>query len=197
MSENQPTEITLLLGAAVQGDEQSRDKLWSAVYQELRGMAGGMMAREQAGHTLQPTALVHEAYIRLLGGQKLARANRPYFFRAAAQAMRRILIEHARKLSFKKERDAGTLSFLQGLTGGSFESSADGLNALERALDDLAKDDTRVHDVVMLRFFAGLTVEETADALEVSPRTVKRNWTWGRAWLYRRIAEGVTASDPV
>ena len=183
--------VTLFLKAIGRGDTEARQELWSAVYGELHEIAAALMAREQVGHTLQPTALVHEAYARLVGGAPLRRESRGYFFRAAAQAMRRILIEHARR---RKRPHLGVADDLERLVAPTEKPAAEALEALDEALDALAEHDRCVGDVVMLRFFAGLTVEQTADLLSISPRTVKRCWTYGRTWLYRRLA-GRDASE--
>jgi RNA polymerase sigma factor (TIGR02999 family) len=141
------------------------------------------MRHERADHTLQTTALVHEAYLRMLGGQNPPWNDRAHFFRAAAEAMRRILIEHARKhRRIKRGGDRARVS-LSGLNLGVPEDS-DTILALDDALRRLDKQDPRVADVVRLRFFAGLSVGETAKALEVSERTVKREWSFARAWLF-------------
>jgi len=191
MAERSEEAVTAYLEAIGRGDEQAKARLWSMVYEELRGIAGAMMRRESAGHTLQPTALVNEAYLRLLGGAELGQQNRAYFFSAAAQAMRRILIEHGRRSRQAKGRggEGDVLGQLtDGLTRHGGAASPEDLRALDESLDALAEHDRRVFDVLMLRFFGGLTIEQTADALEISPRTVKRCWTYGRAWLYRRLA---------
>jgi len=141
------------------------------------------MRQERADHTLQTTALVHETYLRMLGGQNPPWNDRAHFFRAAAEAMRRILIEHARKhRRIKRGGDRSRVS-LSGLNLDVPEDS-DTILALDDALGRLDKQDPRVADVVRLRFFAGLSVEETAKALEVSERTVKREWSFARAWLF-------------
>lgn len=188
-------KITRLLTSVGNGDEQAREALWSAVYEELHEMAAGLMARERAGHTLQPTALVHEAYARLLGGQKLGQQDRAYFFAAAAQAMRRILIEHARRHTAKRERASPVAAsarapkgdVLESLTVPSAGLSADSLLALNDALDALVEHNRQVFDVIMFRFFAGMTIEAAAESLGISPRTARRYWTYGRTWLYRRV----------
>jgi RNA polymerase sigma factor (TIGR02999 family) len=181
--------ITTLLVSAGSGDRSARDALWAAVYDELHASAARLMAREPAGHTLQPTALVHEAYARLDGATDLKRKSRTYFFRAAAEAMRRILVEHARRRPSSANgprRIDLDVEHLEGLLG---PESVDRLPALDCALDALHEHDPRTYEVVMLRFFAGLTIDTTAESLEISPRTVKRCWAYGRAWLYRRVEE--------
>ncbi len=172
--------ITAHLASLERGDTSARDALWESVYEELRRMAGSMMQREQSNHTLQPTALVHEAYARLLGGAAVRQQSRAYFFGAAAQAMRRILIEHARRNSYGKGTGGETLGPLKNLAVGDGPMTPENVESLDRALDELKTHNPDVHDVVMLRFFAGLGVEETADALGISPRSVKRYWAYGR-----------------
>ena len=190
MSGSNNDSVTSLLAATAEGDGSARSQLWSAVYEELRGLAAALMARERADHTLQPTALVNEAYVRLLGGERVGKMNRPYFFRAAAEAMRRILIEHARRgSSRKKARDVSAQSLIENLTLPAIDPSAEQVELLNAALDELATHDRGVYDVIMLRFFGGLGIDATAEALSSSPRTVKRYWTYGRTWLYRRIAD--------
>lgn len=189
MSGSTNGSVTSLLAATAEGDGAARSELWSAVYDELRGLAAALMARERADHTLQPTALVNEAYVRLLGGERVEKMNRPYFFRAAAEAMRRILIEHARRgSSRKKARDVSAQSLIENLTLPALDPSTEQVELLNAALDALAAHDRGVYDVIMLRFFGGLGIDATAEALSRSPRTVKRYWTYGRTWLYRRIA---------
>ena len=190
MSGSSEGSVTTLLAATAEGDDRARSELWAAVYEELRGLAAALMARERADHTLQPTALVNEVYLRLLGGDGLREMSRPYFFRAAAEAMRRILIEHARKGSSRnKARGPAIQTFIEQLTLPAMDPSAERIELLNEALDGLAAHDRGVYDVVMLRFFGGLSIDATAEALSVSPRTVKRHWTYGRTWLYRRITQ--------
>ncbi len=182
----EPSDVTRLLAAVGSGETGAIDALFRVVYQEMRGMARALMARERPGATLQPTALVHEAYLRLAGSGDVAWENRRHFFGAAAEAMRRILIERARGRSRLKRgagRAAGTLD----------DVAADGppledLLALDEALRRLEGKDASMAEVVKLRWFAGLTVEETAAAVAVSPRSVDRLWTAARAWLHREIS---------
>jgi RNA polymerase sigma factor (TIGR02999 family) len=169
-------------------DDQALARLLPLVYDELRALADLHLRNERAGHTLQPTALVHEAYLRLLGPQRPSWADRGHFFRAAAQAMRRILIEHARKRGRIKRGGSRARLPASVLDFVAAENPADFV-ALEEALRRLEEQDPRLGRVVNLRFFAGLSVEETALALGVSERTVKRGWTVARAWLYRALKE--------
>jgi RNA polymerase sigma factor (TIGR02999 family) len=183
--------MTLLLDAASRGEPGATDRLFPVVYDELRRMAGGLMSRERADHTLQPTALVHEAYMRLLGGAaEPTWQNRAHFFGAAALAMRRILIDRARHVKATRVPTQGSADgFSIAAPPDTFQGqqTADQLLALEDALVELAAKDKRQHDVVMLRYFAGLTIEQTASALDLSASTVKNEWTYARAWLLRKI----------
>ena len=169
-------------------DEQALARLLPLVYGELRALADLHLRSERPGHTLQPTALVHEAYLRLLKDQRPSWADRGHFFRAAAQAMRRILIEHARKRGRIKRGGSRARLPASVLDFVAAEDPADFL-ALEEAVRRLEQQDPRMGRVVSLRFFAGLSVEETARVLGVSQRTVKREWTVARAWLYRALKE--------
>ena len=178
------SEITRILADLRGADRrEALERLLPVVYGELRGLASAQMRRERSDHTLQTTALVHEAYLRMLGAQNPPWNDRAHFLRAAAEAMRRILIEHARKhRRIKRGGDRVRVS-LSDLKLGVAENP-DTVLALDDALGRLDKQDPRAADVVRLRFFAGLSVEETAKALEVSERTVKREWSFARAWLF-------------
>lgn len=182
------SEITILLEQVNQGDEQAFDQLIRALYAELRRLSAGLMRREAPGHILQPTALINEALIRLLQGE--ARwENRAHFFGAAAQAMRRILVDHARTRSaLKRGGEARRVTF-DDLAVAAEDRGADVL-ALDEALRSLEREDARLARVVELRYFAGCSIEETAQLLEVSPATVKRDWVYARAWLFARMGEG-------
>lgn len=177
-------EITRLLNAIRAGESGADAELLGKLYAELRQIARAKMAREQAGHTLQATALVHEAWLRL-GDQSFE--NRAHFFGAAAEAMRRILIERARrKLTAKRGANA------EHVDAGEIDIAAptekdDELLAVHEALDALAAHDGRKAELVKLRYFAGLTIEEAAEMLGISAPTAKRDWTYARAWLYRQI----------
>ncbi|MFI4860745.1 MAG: ECF-type sigma factor [Phycisphaerales bacterium JB063] len=162
--------------------------LFGVVYDQLRGLAQNRMRHERVGQTLQPTALVHEVYLRLMKDPDVAWANPRHFFAAAAESMRRILIEKAReKGALKRGGDRGRVS-MDDLDLAA-DVPSDKVFALDEALNELKKQDPRMAEVVMLRYFAGLSVEETAAAMEVSPRTVKREWSVARAWLIQRIGE--------
>lgn len=173
--------ITRLLGALSDGRDSARADLWNAVYDDLRRIAASMMARESPGHTLQPTALVNECYARLEGGERLAVPCRSYFFASATRSMRRILIERGRR---KRLPRAGTTE-----PGMQDADTAGGVESLKHALVALAQHDRRTHDVVVMRSLADRSVDETAEALGISPRTVKRCWNYGRAWLFDRLGQ--------
>lgn len=180
------TDLTQWLVGYGKGDNAALDLLLPHVYRELKKLAAVQLRKENAGHTLQPTALVHEAYLRLIDQREVKWQNRAHFFGVAAQLMRRILIDHARRKRARK-RDAGgvRVSFDERLASGD-EGSPDIL-ALDEALHRLHELDPRQAKVVELRYFGGLSVEETAAALGTSPATVKRDWTVARAWLHREL----------
>jgi RNA polymerase sigma factor (TIGR02999 family) len=179
-------DVTQLLTAIERGDPNAPGQLWPLVYDELRRLAGAQMARERADHTLDATALVHEAYLRLAGGAEVTFANRRHFFAAAAQAMRRILVEHARGKG-RQKRGGGRREHLdlEALVGGG---PTEDLLALHDALEQLAGHDPLKARLVELRFFAGLTLEEAAEALDISLSTADRAWRYARAWLYTAMA---------
>jgi RNA polymerase sigma factor (TIGR02999 family) len=179
-------DVTQLLQAWSVGEPDALAKLTPLVYQELRRLAQRYMAQERPGQTLQATALVHEAYLRLVGVKKLNWQNRAQFFGVSAQFMRRILVDRARsRRSLKRGRDAQPVSFDEALVL-SPEPGQD-LVALDDALKTLATMDPRRSRVVELRFFGGLTVEETAEVLHVSPETVMHDWKLAKAWLLREL----------
>ncbi len=169
------------------GDRQSLDSLLPIVYQELRRLAAAYLRRERPGQTLQPTALVHEAYLRLMKDRPDRWQNRAHFCAIAAHSMRQILIEKARARGAAKRGGARPRVTLDEALIGADERSID-LVALDEALDRLAAIDAEQARLVELRFFGGLTVEETAETLGISPATVKRHWTVARAWLARELA---------
>lgn len=190
MPEEASQDITRVLDAIDRGDSTAPEQLLPLVYDELRKLAQARMAREPAGLTLQPTALVHEAYMRLLNESGASWKNRAHFFSAAAEAMRRILIERARHRG--RLRHGGgrqRLSIDQIDVASEDQESGVDLLSLDGALTRLAGHDKRVAEVVNLRFFAGLTVEQVSELLEVSPRTVKRDWEFARAWLFAAMSE--------
>jgi RNA polymerase sigma-70 factor (ECF subfamily) len=184
-------DVTRLLDAAGTGDRAALERLYLQVYDELRRLAEARLRRERPGHTLQPTALVNEAYMRL-SPDASGWENRRHFFGAAAQAMRRILVDHARQ-KLADKRHGGARVTLADLDVQAPEENLD-VVAVSDALDVLAKEDPRLSEVVSLRFFAGMSVEETARALDVSPITIKRDWAFARAWLCERI--GVSGNSP-
>lgn len=163
-------------------------RLVPLVYEELRVLARAQLRHEREDHSLQVTALVHEAYLRLLGGSHPPWNDRRHFFRAAAEAMRRILIEHARKRSRIKRGGGSVRVELSGVHL-ALEQDPDQLLALDEAIRRLEEQDPKAADVVRLRFFAGLSVEETARATGLSERTVKREWAFARAWLYAALRD--------
>jgi RNA polymerase sigma factor (TIGR02999 family) len=170
----------------VTDDRQSLDSLLPAVYQELRRLAAGYIRQEKPGQTLQPTALVHEAYLRLMKDRPDRWQNRAHFCAIAAHSMRQILIERARARNAQKRwGEKARITLDEGLLQGG-DRSVD-LLALDRAIERLAEFDPEQARIVELRFFGGLTVEETAEALGISPATVKRHWTIARAWLAREL----------
>ena len=182
MSEHQ---VTRLLAAARGGERPALQELYALVYVELRGLAEARLRKERRGHTLQPTALVNEVYLRLDPG-KDSWENRRHFFGAASQAMRRILVDHARRRLADK-RGAGLKRVtLADLDIASPEADID-LVALDTALESLEREEPRLAGVVTMRVFAGMSIEQTADALELSPATVKRDWVFARAWLTERM----------
>ena len=181
---NEP-DLTALLRDASEGDQTALDRLMPLVYGELRKIAASYLRQERKDHTLQPTALVHEAYLRLTHQKDVAWQNRAHFFGIAAQMMRRILVDHARKRQAAK-RDASAWKVATAEVDGGAESAPE-LLALDRALEELEKIDPQQAKIVELRFFGGLTVEETAEVAGISPRTVKREWRTAKAWLRREI----------
>ncbi|HEY7545248.1 MAG TPA: sigma-70 family RNA polymerase sigma factor [Blastocatellia bacterium] len=180
-------QITQKLIAWGRGDRAALDELIPAVYQELRRMADRYLRRERADHSLQPTALVHEAYLRLIDQRRVEWQNRAHFFGVAAQMMRRILVDHA-KAAHRDKRGGGARKIpLDEIMNLTEEGSAD-LVALDEALKKLEEIDPRKSRVVELRYFGGLSVEETAEVLDISSKTVMRDWNMAKAWLYQQIS---------
>lgn len=175
-------DITELLHRVATGDRDAENDLLRQVYRELRKLAAHFMSGERKGHTLQPTALVHEAYLRLLGSGEVAWECRAHFFNSAAVTMRRILVDHARAKSSQKRGSGGARLDLDDISP-SVDNNPDLVIAIDTALTRLAALDPRQARVVELRYFGGLSVEETASALNTSERTVKRDWSVARAWL--------------
>jgi RNA polymerase sigma factor (TIGR02999 family) len=192
---DQPSgQITVLLNQLGAGDKEAGDRLFPLVYQELKKMAARYMRAERADHTLQPTALVHEAYLKLVD-QSIEWHNRKHFFAVAAQVMRRILVDFARQASSEKRGGKRQKITLDAALAYRDDRSNDVI-AVDEALMRLEKLDQRQCRVVELRFFAGLSIEETADALELSERTVKREWTLAKAWLYSELAQSSRRDGP-
>jgi RNA polymerase sigma factor (TIGR02999 family) len=180
--DSSPNHVTQLLVAWGNGDQAARDQLMGAVYDELHRLARRYMRRESPGHTLQTSALVNEAFLRLVDQRNVHWQNRAHFFSIAAQMMRRILVDYARSRRYaKRGGDARQVTFDEKLTV-SRQLSADVVE-LHDALNELAAIDERKSKVVELKFFGGLSIEETAEVLEVSPGTVMRDWTLAKAWL--------------
>jgi RNA polymerase sigma factor (TIGR02999 family) len=198
MSTGPHPDATELLEAWSRGDGSAFDKLVPLVYQELRTLAERYMRQERPDHTLQATSLVNEAYLRLIDVRRIQWQNRAHFLAVAAQTMRRILVDFARRRDRQKRGGEAMVLTLDAARDIGHEKGAD-LVALDDALTALAGFDPRMSQVVELRFFGGLTVEETADALHVSPETVMRDWKTAKAWLLRELSdrgEHVTASSP-
>jgi RNA polymerase sigma factor (TIGR02999 family) len=183
------SEVTRILAAVERGEAQAADKLLPLVYDELRKLAAARMAAEAPGQTLQATALVHEAYVRLVGGtQPQEWNNRGHFFAAAAEAMRRILVENARHR--KSTKGGGGWERLELIDADlAVDTSGDDLFAVDEALSHLAAEDPRAAQLVKLRFFLGMTLEEAAAHLGLQPRTAYRDWAYARAWLRRALDE--------
>jgi RNA polymerase sigma-70 factor, ECF subfamily len=182
-----PGEVTRLLIAWNEGDEAAVERLMPLVYAELRRIAERQFRRERAGHTLQPTAVVHEAYFRLIDQTRVTWKNRGHFFAIAAQAMRRILIDHARAREADKRGGNETVVSLDvGIASPEPVDDVD-LLALDEALVRLKTLDDAQAKIVELRFFGGLSIEETAEAMETSPSSVKREFRSARAWLFREL----------
>ena len=181
-------EVTRIINAIQQGDERASDELLPLVYQELRRLAAQKMSHEPPGQTLQATALVHEAYLRLVGAEDQNWDGRTHFFCAAAEAMRRILIDNARR---KKRLKRGGDRKRVTLDDAEFavEAPSDDLIALDEALEKLASEDPAKAELVKLRYFAGLTVEQAAEILKISRATADRYWSYARAWLFHEMTE--------
>lgn len=187
--EDEPGSVSRLLRAWGRGDLHARDELVPVVYRELRRRAGAYLRRERPEHTLQPTALVHEAYLRLTAQDRVAWQNRAHFFAIAAQMMRRVLIDHAREHQAVKRPGANLRVVLDDGIGAAQPPSCE-LMMVDEALVDLARIDPRQAQIVELRYFGGLSEQEVAAVLSVSRATVTREWQTARAWLYRRLTTG-------
>jgi RNA polymerase sigma-70 factor, ECF subfamily len=186
MTDNPSHRISLLLGEWGSGDERALKELMPLVYDELRRMAKGYLRRQPAGHTFQTTELLHETYLKLAGNNQQNWQNRAHFFGVAAKAMRHILVDHARsKHAGKRGGWRERISLADDVADASVQSGQ--VLALDEALSALAELDQRKSDVVELKYFGGLTNEETADVLKISVETVKRDWRFARTWLLREL----------
>jgi RNA polymerase sigma factor (TIGR02999 family) len=181
-------QVTQLLLAWNQGDDAALAQLIPLVHDELRRLAHRYMGGERAGHLLQTSALVNEAYLRLIDSSRVQWQNRAHFFAVSAQLMRRVLVDFARQRNYQKRGGGALQVSLNEMIAGTTERSAD-LVALDDALNTLATTDERAGKVVELRFFGGLSIEETAEALKISPETVKRDWSYAKAWLLRELSQ--------
>jgi RNA polymerase sigma factor (TIGR02999 family) len=190
------SDVTRILSAIDRGEANATDKLLPLVYEELRILAAQRLSQEPPGQTLQATALVHEAYLRLVGAQQPSWASRGHFFKAAAEAMRRILIDNARrKKSLKRGGDRRAVNLDESLAVED-ASHAEEMLALDEALAKLAKQDPTKADLVKLRYFAGLTIEQAAKALDISHATAERYWDYARSWLRVEIGHVAGTGDP-
>jgi RNA polymerase sigma factor (TIGR02999 family) len=184
----EPQEITQMLLELTDGNEEVVNQILPHIYDELRRLASSYLRRERSNHTLQPTALVHEAYMKLIDQTRVKWQNRAHFFGIAAQVMRRILMDHARKHTAEKRGgDAEVLPIEEEILIVSHDKSAE-LIALDDALKQLAEMDERKAKIVELRYFGGLSIEETAEVIGVSVPTVNREWRMAKAWLYSELA---------
>ena len=193
MPADSASEVTHMLVAAKNGDAKASEALLPLLYDELRALARRKMAQEPGGHTLQATALVHEAFLRLLG-QSAGWDCRGHFFAAAAEAMRRILVERARRVAGARRGGGRERVAFEGVEL-SFETNPIEMVALDEALTELEQIDPHVSEVVKLRYFAGLSVQETVAALGRSKRTIMREWSFARAWLRDRLADNERPID--
>lgn len=180
-------DVTGLLVRWSQGDPEALDRLMPVIYAECRRIAEQQLRREHRDHTLDPTALVHEMYLRLVDQRRATWANRAQFFGIAAQLMRRVLVDHARARQADKRGGAATFVSLAAAADTPDDSRIADVLAIDEALERLATRDPEQVQIIELRFFAGLTVEETARVVGRSPRTVKREWRLAKAWLYREL----------
>ena len=187
--EAKPHEITRLLRDWHTGDRDAESRLFELLMPDLHRIAAGYFRRERPGHTLQPTALVHEAYLRLARRDSLDWRDRVHFFAMAAQMMRQILVDHARKHAAAKRGGNAVTLLLDEESAVSKQASFD-LLALDDAMKQLASLDPRQSQIVELRFFGGLSIEETAQAVNISPATTKREWATARLWLYQAMSAG-------
>jgi RNA polymerase sigma factor (TIGR02999 family) len=181
-------DVSSLLRAWSEGDQSALERLTPAVYEELRRLAHYYLRGERAGHSLQTTALVNEAYMRLVDFTRMQWQDRAHFFAVSGRVMRRILVDHARRQNVKRGADAIHVSLEEVAVVGD-DRTAD-LAALDDALNALARFDSRKVQIIEMRFFGGLSVEEAAEVLKVSPATVRRDWSIAKLWLYRELGGG-------
>lgn len=189
MKVNRSQEVTVFLKAWSGGDREAADRLMMLVYDEMRRLAASYLRQQRSDHTLQPTALVHEAYMKLIDVSQVNWQDRAHFFAVAAQTMRHILVDHARAVAADKRGGGAQKITLNEAVSFSNQPQNVDLLALDEALQKLAEQDAMQSRIVELRFFGGLTVEETAEVLRISPATVKREWSTARAWLFRRMRD--------
>jgi RNA polymerase sigma factor (TIGR02999 family) len=187
---NQSKEVTVCLKAWSGGDREAADRLMMLVYDEMRKLAASYLLQQRSDHTLQPTALVHEAYMKLIDVSQVDWQDRAHFFAVAAQTMRHILVDHARRVAADKRGGGAHKISLNETVSFSNEQQDIDLLALDEALQKLAGQDEEQSRIIELRFFGGLTVEETAEVLKISPAIVKREWATTRAWLFRQLKTG-------
>ena len=180
---NEPGDVTQALNRLGQGDNDAQSELMRLVYAELKRIAAGQLRRERANHTLQPTALVHEAYFRLIGKDPTTWENRAHFFATAANVMRHILVDHARAARAQR-RGGGAAPVEMAEVIGAIEDRVEEILAVDQVLDKLSLLSPRQKTIVEMRFYAGLTEEEISEILRVGPRTVRREWAAAKAWLH-------------
>lgn len=189
VSDDKTKEVTIFLKAWGGGDREARDRLLTLVYKEMRKLAAKYLKQQRPDHTLQPTALVHEAYLKLIDTSEINWQDRAHFFAVAAQTMRNILVDHARAIAADKRGGGMQKIALDEISGASKKQDVD-LIDLNDALERLARQDELQSRLIELRFFGGLTIEDTAEVLKISPATVKREWAMARAWLFREMNTG-------
>lgn len=189
VSDDKSKEVTIFLKAWGGGNREARDQLLVLVYKEMRKLAAKYLKQQRPDHTLQPTALVHEAYLKLIDTSEINWQDRAHFFAVAAQTMRNILVDHARALAADKRGGGMRKIALDEISGTSKKQDVD-LIDLNDALERLAAQDELQGRLIELRFFGGLTIEDTAEVLKISPATVKREWAMARAWLFREMKAG-------
>lgn len=195
------TDVTLLIHRIGDGDEAARRDLWTVVYEELRRLASQQMSKERSEHTLQPTALVHEAWLRLSKGSRDSFAGRAHFFGVAAEAMRRILVEHARRRGAERRGSGrphqGEAGLLDKIGTATDIEDSESLALIDAALSRLESHERHVRkaEVVKQRFFVGMTIEQTAEVLGISAASVKRDWEFAKAWLSREMERGKREHD--